>query len=212
MQVYKPFCREYFFRIVFRKEYKGFESLNGKMENSLENVKIIRMKLGLTQTELANLSGVSQSLIAKIESKRVDPTFSNTQKIFETLKRMEQKNNLKAKDIMNPKIIAVKAKDNMKDVIAKMRAHEISQIPVIDKDVKGVVSESSILEQVQQGRDIKDLKIQEVMSDTPPVISEETDINLVTNMLKYHSIILVSKYGKLTGVITKADILRKAYK
>jgi len=182
------------------------------MENSLDSIKVMRTKLGLTQTELANLSGVSQSLIAKIESKRVDPTFSNTQKIFETLKRMEQKNNLKAKDIMNPKIIAVKAKDNMREIIAKMREHEISQIPVIDKDVKGVVSESSILEQVQQGRDIKDLKIQEVMSDTPPVISEETDINLVTNMLKYHSIILVSKYGKLTGVITKADILRKTYK
>ena len=182
------------------------------METSLEEIKIMRKKLELTQTELANLAGVSQSLIAKIESKRVDPTFSNTQKIFETLKRMEQKNNFKAKDIMNPKIIAVKAKDSIKEVISRMREHEISQIPVIDKDVKGVVSEGSILEQVQQGRDIKDLKIQEVMSDTPPVISEETDINLVTNMLKYHSIILVSHYGKLTGVITKADILRKAYK
>lgn len=182
------------------------------METSLEEIKIMRKKLGLTQTELANLSGVSQSLIAKIESKRVDPTFSNTKKIFETLRRIEQKNNLKAKDVMNHKIIFVKAKDSMKEVVSRMREHEISQIPVIDKDVKGVVSESSILEQVQQGRDIKDLKIQEVMSDTPPVISEETDINLVTNMLKYHSIILVSSYGQLTGVITKSDILRKTYK
>ncbi|MBM3199733.1 CBS domain-containing protein [Candidatus Woesearchaeota archaeon] len=182
------------------------------MENSLESIKSTRIKLGLTQAELAQLAGVSQSLIAKIESKRVDPTFSNTQKIFETLRRMEQKNNLKAKDVMNPKIISVNAKDNIKEVIAKMREHEISQIPIIDKDVKGVVSESGILEQIQQGKDIKDLEIQEVMNETPPVISEETDINLVTNMLKYHSIILVSKYGKLTGVITKADILRKTYK
>lgn len=182
------------------------------MENNLEEIKIIRKKLGLTQIELARLSGVSQSLIAKIESKKIDPTFSKTKKIFETLNRREHETNLKAKDVMNKKIISVKAKDSIKDVIKRMRAHEISQIPVIDKDVKGVVSESSILDQLQQGKDIKGLSVEEIMNDTPPVISEETDISLVTNMLKYHSIILVSKYGKLTGVITKADILRKAYK
>lgn len=182
------------------------------MENNLEEIKIIRKKLDLTQTELARLSGVSQSLIAKIESKRVDPTFSNTKKIFETLNRMERKNSLKAKDVMNKKVISVKAKDSIREIIAKMREHEISQIPVIDKDVKGVVSESSILEQLQQGKDIKDLRTEDVMSDTPPILSEESDVDLVTNMLKYHPLILISRYGKLTGVITKADILRKTYK
>lgn len=181
------------------------------METSLENIKIIRQKLGLTQTELANLSGVSQSLIAKIESKRVDPTFSNTKKIFEALSRIEKKNNPKAKDIMNKKVISVKAKDSIKEVIRKMKEHGISQIPVIDKNVKGIVSESSVLEQLEQGKDVKSMVAEEVMSDTPPTISEETDISLITNMLKYHSIILVSNYGKLTGVITKADIL-KVYK
>jgi len=182
------------------------------MENSLEEIKLKREKLGLTQTELANLSGVSQSLIAKVESKKIDPTFSKTKKIFETLKRMEHENSLKAKDIMKKKIISVKAKDSIKEVIKKMRSYEISQMPVIDKDVKGVISESNILEQLQKGKDIKGLKVEEIMNETPPVISEESDINLITNMLNYHQIILVSKYGKLTGVITKSDILRKVYK
>ncbi|MDP2908474.1 MAG: CBS domain-containing protein [Nanoarchaeota archaeon] len=182
------------------------------MENNLEEIKIIRKKLDLTQTELARLSGVSQSLIAKIESKRVDPAFSNTKKIFETLNRIERKNSLKAKDVMNKKIISVKAKDSIREIIAKMREYEISQIPVIDKDVKGVVSESSILEQIQQGKDIKDLKTEDVINETPPILSEESDIALITNMLKYHPLILISRYGKLTGVITKADILRKTYK
>ncbi len=178
------------------------------METSLENIKIMRQKLGLTQTELARLSGVSQSLIAKIESKMVDPTFSNTTKIFEALNRLEHKTNPKAKDIMNRRIISVKAKEGIKEVIKKMKEYGISQIPVIDKNVKGVVSESSVLEQLEQGKDIKDMAAENVMSDTPPTISEETDINLITNMLKYHPIILVSSYGKLTGVITKADILK----
>ena len=179
------------------------------MENVLEEIKIRRRKLGLTQAELANISRVSQSLIAKIESKKIDPTFSKTKKIFETLSRLEHKKSLKAKDVMNKKIISVKPNNTIKEVIKKMRNHEISQMPVIDKDVKGVISESTILEQIQQGKNIKDLKVKDVMNDTPPIISEETTLDLITSMLRYHPLILVSKYGKLTGVITKADILRR---
>ena len=182
------------------------------MENALEEIKIIRKKLGLTQTGLARLSGVSQSLIAKIESKKIDPTFSKTKKIFETLDSIQHENSLKAKDVMNKKVISVKAEDTIREVIKKMRDHEISQIPVIGKDVKGVVSENSILEQIQKGKNIAELKVKEVMKETPPVLSEESDIDLITNTLKYHSLILISKYGKLTGVITKADILRRVYK
>lgn len=183
------------------------------MENTnLEEIKIIRKKLDLTQTKLANLSGVSQSLIAKIESKKIDPTFSKTKKIFETLNMISHKNSLKAKDVMNKKIISVKAEDNIKEVIKKMRSYEISQIPVIDKDIKGIVSESSILEQVRQGKNIKNLKAKDVMSDTPPILPEESCIDLVTNILKHQPLILISQYGKLTGVITKADILRNIYK
>ncbi|MCG2719055.1 MAG: CBS domain-containing protein, partial [Nanoarchaeota archaeon] len=178
----------------------------------LEEIKIRRNKIGLTQTQLARLAGVSQSLIAKIESKKIDPTFSKTKSIFETLDRLEQEKSIKAKEIMNKKIISVKTKDSVKQAIQTMRKHEISQIPVIDKHVKGVISESSILDQLEQGKDIREVKVAEVMSDSPPVISEDSDINLITNMLKYNSIILISKYGKLTGVITKADILRKIYK
>jgi len=40
------------------------------MTYELEEVKKIRKKLGLTQTELANRAGVSQSLIAKIEKQK----------------------------------------------------------------------------------------------------------------------------------------------
>lgn len=182
------------------------------MEIQLEEIKMRRAKLGLTQTELAKLSGVSQSLIAKIESKKIDPTFSKTKKIFETLNRIQHENSLKAKDIMRKKIISVKAEASIKEAIKKMREYEISQMPVVGKDVKGVVSESSILDQIQQGKNITELKVNQVMNETPPILSEESDIDLVTNTLKYHPLILISKYGKITGIITKADVLRKAYK
>ena len=84
-------------------------------------------------------------------------------------------------------------------------------MPVIGKDVKGVISESCILEQLQEGKNLSELKVKDIMIETPPILSEDTDIDLITNTLKYHPLILVSRYGKLVGIITKADILRNAY-
>ena len=51
--------------------------------------------MGLTQTDLAKKANVSQSLIAKIESGKIDPTFTKTKKIFETLSYLEKKEEVK---------------------------------------------------------------------------------------------------------------------
>ena len=50
--------------------------------------------MGLTQKELATIANVSQSLIAKIESNNIDPSYSNIQKldaVFETLQQKKEK-------------------------------------------------------------------------------------------------------------------------
>ena len=52
------------------------------MPYELAEIKKIRKSLGLTQTDLAKRADVSQSLIAKIESEKIDPTFTKTKKIF----------------------------------------------------------------------------------------------------------------------------------
>ena len=38
----------------------------------IDDIVRLRKQLGLTQTELSNLSGISQSLIAKFEAKKID--------------------------------------------------------------------------------------------------------------------------------------------
>ena len=48
----------------------------------IDEIKKLRSSLGLTQKDLAQRADVSQSLIAKIEAGRIDPTFSKVQKIF----------------------------------------------------------------------------------------------------------------------------------
>src|SRR3989338_5241600 len=48
----------------------------------ITEIKIMRKRHGLTQTQLAKLSGVSQSLIAKLEAGIIDPSYSNVKKIM----------------------------------------------------------------------------------------------------------------------------------
>src|SRR3989338_4182252 len=121
------------------------------MPYEIEEIKKIRKSLDLTQTELAKRAGVSQSIIAKIESRRIDPTFSRAKMIFEALSYFEKKHEIKAEEIMNKKIVSIKPDENIKDAISKMKKYGISQMPVIDEHKAiGLISESSLLDALIQ--------------------------------------------------------------
>lgn len=179
------------------------------MPYELEEIKNIRKKLSLTQFELAKRANVSQSLIAKIESGRLDPTYTNAKKIFTALTDLEKKKELKAKDIMNKKIISVNPDDNIKSAISKMKKFQISQMPVIKENSSvGLISESIVLEHLTEK---KAKLVKDIMEESPPIVSKETSSQAVSNLLRHCPMILVSKSGNLTGLITKADLLGKLY-
>ena len=180
------------------------------MTYELEEIKKIRKKIGMTQTELANRSGVSQSLIAKIESGRIDPTYTKTQKIFAALSDLEKKEEIKAGQIMAGKIISVAPADSIKEAIAKMKKSQISQLPVVeDHKLVGMVSESTILEAMLNS---KASHVREVMQEAPPIVSKVTSIQVVSNLLRHFPMVVVSEEGNLVGLITKTDLLGKMYK
>ncbi len=180
------------------------------MTYELDEVKKIRKKLGMTQTQLANRAGVSQSLIAKIESGRIDPTYTKTKKIFAALSELEKKEEVKAEQIMSSKIISVEPSDSIKDAIAKMKKFQISQLPVIDNHkLIGLVSESTILDAMLNS---KATQVKDIMQEAPPIVSKTTPIQVVSNLLRHFPMVLVSEEGKLIGLITKSDLLGKLYK
>lgn len=175
----------------------------------ITDIKRIRKKLGLTQSDLASHSGVSQSLIAKIESGNLDPAYSNAKKIFNTLDTISEKNELKAKDIAHQNIISLNPHEDIKTAIMLMKQHNISQIPITDDNKSiGLISESTILDAVMNK---KKMTIGEIMQDSPPVVSETTTAEVVSKLLTFFSMVLVSRNGKLTGVITKSDIINRLY-
>jgi len=56
-----------------------------------EDLKKMRLELSLTQHDLATRAGVSQPLIARIESGDVDPRLSTLRKIFNALMQQKRK-------------------------------------------------------------------------------------------------------------------------
>jgi len=177
------------------------------MEFELQTLKKLRKAVGLTQQQLAKQAEVSQSLIAKIESGNLDPTYSNVQKIASALERLHHHQEQKAKDIMQKKVITIKPKETLHEVIEKMRKHSISQLPVLaNTTVVGMISETAILDGILHH---KGKIVQDIMEEAPPIIAPETRVSIVSSLLQFSPLVLVAEKGNLKGVITKSDVLSK---
>ncbi len=179
------------------------------MDSDLSEIKQLRKKHGLTQSDLARKASVSQSLIAKIESNQIDPTYSKVKQIFSTLDTIEDKKELKVEQIMSRKVVTIGPNDNIASAILLMKKKAISQIPVIEKNkIVGIVSDSLMLNFVSEHpEDISKMKVNEIMGDVPPVVSKKTSVAVVQNLLKYFPIVLVSDKGNIEGVVSKADVI-----
>jgi len=177
------------------------------MVSDISEIKIIRKRLGLTQSYLAQISGVSQSLIAKIEAGTLDPKFSNAKKIFAALNQLKEKEDIKASQLMRRKIIKVSTKDDVIKAVKQMKNHGISQVPVIENNqLVGYISDSIIIDSLMKN---KHMNIGEIMQDPPPVISKNASLGVITGLLRHYPFVMVSEKGMLNGIITKADVLGK---
>lgn len=178
------------------------------------DIKRIRKSLDITQTELAAASGVSQSTIAKIERGRMSASYDTVVKLFETLDgmRRDEKKDLTAADVASDKVVTVQSTDKVHQASDLMRATGYSQLPVLKGDIPvGSISERGILELLRQGSTMEELGqsvISKVMDESYPVVSDSTPVSSVTSLMSSSGAVLVSKKGKIIGLITSADILK----
>jgi predicted transcriptional regulator len=172
----------------------------------------MRKVIGLTQDELAQRAGLSQSMVAKIEIGSLNPTYEVVRKIYQILKSFEQDDQTKAHEVMSP-VISVEAGDSISQVLNLMKEKGISQVPVFSKNGRnlGSITEETLLELLLKGENLSEIAnnpVEGIMEDIFPVINKELPIDAIISLLQYSSAVLVKIKGKIRGIITKADLLK----
>lgn len=177
----------------------------------LKRIKQMRLQLGLTQIQLAKLANVSQSLIAKVERERIEPSYSIAKKIFTVLEEQlaKKQKTIFARDVLTKNIISIKSDDTIDKAIDLMKKHAISQMPVVKNNLLiGSISEETFIKNYDKIKS-KKMKIQNIMDEPFPMIPEDTNALLIKEMLKTYPAIITTKQGEPTGIICKVDLLKK---
>ncbi len=135
------------------------------------------------------------------------------------------------REVMTPKVIAVKADTPIRDVIALLSENRISGLPVVDQEnrVIGMVTEADILAMtgIKREQTFKEIirhilgepaprpkagdKVGEIMTTPATTTRPEADIREVARILdekKIKRLPVVDEGKRLIGIISRADIVR----
>jgi len=179
----------------------------------IEDLKKRRIKLGLSQRKFASYLGVSQSTITKIENRRLSPSYELVKKAFDILDSFGSPQIGLAGDIAVKKVVSVQDNELVSKVVQILQQQGFKQLPIRDKDNHwvGSVSERSIssrLLKVSNPKLLLSREVSEVMDEAFPMVAEDTPISVSIPLLQHFQAILTTRKGRVTGIVTNADLVR----
>ena len=105
-------------------------------------------------------------------------------------------------------VITVNADARVKDVIATLKDHGISQIPVLrDGKLHGVLTEVSLLRYLASGEHSLGSEVEALAETDYATVSPNTSIEAVQGLLGQTRMAIVMEGDAITGVITKIDLI-----
>ncbi|MGB8506904.1 MAG: pyridoxal-phosphate dependent enzyme [Pyrinomonadaceae bacterium] len=105
-------------------------------------------------------------------------------------------------------LVTASSQDVVSDVLAKMDELGLTYIPVLeDGRSVGALRESRILAKALGKRELLDAPASEVMDAPFPVVDVDAGSDEVTKRLRESPAVLVEEYGRITGIITRHDVL-----
>lgn len=130
--------------------------------------------------------------------------------------------NMSIKEILTTDVISVHENQKLSDVARIFRENHIHHVPVLKgKRPVGIVSTHDLFKLIfnidstdQRMLDVlldNTYELKEVMTDKLVILSDSATIKDVTNLLSdgsIHSILVVDRWGDLTGIVTTTDLVR----
>jgi cystathionine beta-synthase len=89
-----------------------------------------------------------------------------------------------------------------------MDENSVTQLPVLDDGRSvGSLKESRVLAKLLENRDLMESPVKEIMEKSFPVVDVDTNLNKIVPMLHKSPAVLVEDFKRITGIITRADVL-----
>jgi cystathionine beta-synthase len=105
-------------------------------------------------------------------------------------------------------LVTAKPDERIADVLVKMNEAGVTQLPVVaDGRSVGSLREHRILSRVLGNRDLLESSVSDVMEESFPVVDVDASLSDVTRQLQASPAVLVEEYGRITGIITRHDVL-----
>ncbi|MBV9209376.1 MAG: pyridoxal-phosphate dependent enzyme [Acidobacteria bacterium] len=105
-------------------------------------------------------------------------------------------------------LVTATPQERIADVLVKMNEAGVTQLPVVeDGRSVGSLREHRILSKVLGNRDLLEKSVSEVMEESFPVVDVDASLSDVTRQLQSNPAVLVEEYGRITGIITRHDVL-----
>lgn len=107
-----------------------------------------------------------------------------------------------------PRLVAAAPTDKVAAALAQMDELGLTQLPVLDEGrAVGALREGRILAKVLGNHELLEATVTEVMDASFPVVDVDASAQEVTQMLRRSPAVLVEEYGRITGIITRHDML-----
>ncbi len=106
-------------------------------------------------------------------------------------------------------LIATHPDEPIREVVAKMREYDISQMPVLSPEgrVLGMVYETDLLRCLAAQGCSPHQSVREAMTASPPSLAAESTVEEALPLLLQGQVLLVTDAGKPIGLLTKIDVL-----
>jgi cystathionine beta-synthase len=107
-------------------------------------------------------------------------------------------------------LLSVQAGDPLRKALSLVEQHDITQIPVFrGLEVAGTLYDNEILKRVLENSSVLDRPVESMMSEALPTVDGDDPVDSVTRLMAArNSAVLVRDHGRLTGILTRYDMLQ----
>lgn len=158
---------------------------------------------------------MSQSFLAKIERGAVEPSYRNVAAILTALDGFvdEHAREVTVGELATRSLVAVRRSTLVTEAAHVLRRHAISQVPVVeDGFVIGSLTDRVIVECLTDAERIARLPrltVGEVLEAPFPQVDAGTPSHVAAALLRHVPAVLVTRGGRLSGIVTQSDLLKR---